>query len=374
MFAGQNGADRFAHQCTRAPSHVNFISIAYLQETRNLVEKISRAGTLLARMDAKSDRHLFRFGVFEADAQTGELRKQGRKLPLQGQPLQVLLMLLGRPGELVSRAEIQQRLWPDGTFVDFDHGLNTAINKIREALGDSASNPRFVETRARRGYRFIAPVEVVGGNSDAVQSSAERAGQAAPQVQVPTEARAGLPNTQQEPATAPAATKASAPEIGTTPSSRSRTLLASPEELPEISRRVARTLFLLLQVMYLGFYAASLVRLRVVEAVVSGTTVHAPWVTVLLIVTAAVGIPIRLYLISAAALGAPGLRERFLKIFAVIFPLDELWALAPFLLAPWIGFGAALGSTAALLYAPFAQRSLILMGAGAPARKRDATS
>jgi cholera toxin transcriptional activator len=96
-------------------------------------------------------------------------------------------------------------------------------------------------------------------------------------------------------------------------------------------------------------------------------------VLVLLIVTAAVGIPTRLYLISAAVFGAPGLRERFLKIFPAIFPLDEMWALAPFLLAPWIGFGAALGSTAALLYAPFAQRSLILMGAGSAARKRQET-
>jgi hypothetical protein len=118
--------------------------------------------------------------------------------------------------------------------------------------------------------------------------------------------------------------------------------------------------------MYLGFYAVSLARLRVVEIVVAGTTVHAFWAMVLLIVTAAIGIPIRLYLISASAFGAPGLRERFLKIFPAVFPLDELWALAPFLLAPWIGFGAALASTAALLYAPFAQRSLILMGAGAP--------
>ena len=78
---------------------------------------------------------LYRFGAFEVDEKTGEVRKQGRRLAVQGQPLQVLLMLLSRPGELVTRTEIQQALWPDGTFVDFDHGLNTAINKIREALG-----------------------------------------------------------------------------------------------------------------------------------------------------------------------------------------------------------------------------------------------
>jgi cholera toxin transcriptional activator len=123
-----------------------------------------------------------------------------------------------------------------------------------------------------------------------------------------------------------------------------------------------------LQVMYLAFYAVSLARLGIVQNVIRGAMPHTLWALALLILTAAVGIPIRLYLISAAAFNAPGLREKFLKIFPVIFPLDELWALAPFLLAPWIGFGSALGATAALLYAPFAQRSLILMGAGEPYR------
>ena len=107
-------------------------------------------------MTQNSPQNLYRFGPFEADARTGELRKQGRRLALQDQPIQVLLMLLKQPGTLITRAEIQQALWPDGTFVDFDHGLNTAINKIREALGDSAANPLYVETLAKRGYRFIA--------------------------------------------------------------------------------------------------------------------------------------------------------------------------------------------------------------------------
>jgi Tol biopolymer transport system component/DNA-binding winged helix-turn-helix (wHTH) protein len=105
---------------------------------------------------------VIRFGVFEVDPQAEELRKNGVKLRLRGQSFQVLAMLLERPGEVVTREELQQRLWPDGTFVDFDHSLNTAINKIREVLGDSAENPRFVETLARRGYRFIAPVDEVG--------------------------------------------------------------------------------------------------------------------------------------------------------------------------------------------------------------------
>jgi len=102
---------------------------------------------------------LVRFGTFEVDLQAGELRKSGLKLKLSGQPFQVLTILLERPGEVVTREELQKRLWPD-TFVDVDHNLNTAINKIREALGDSAENPRFVETVARRGYRFIAVPEI----------------------------------------------------------------------------------------------------------------------------------------------------------------------------------------------------------------------
>ena len=101
---------------------------------------------------------LVRFGTFEVDLPAGELRKGGVKLKLTGQPFQVLAILLERPGEVVTREELQKRLWPD-TFVDVDHNLNTAINKIREVLGDSAESPRFVETLPRRGYRFIAPVE-----------------------------------------------------------------------------------------------------------------------------------------------------------------------------------------------------------------------
>jgi Tol biopolymer transport system component/DNA-binding winged helix-turn-helix (wHTH) protein len=101
---------------------------------------------------------LVRFGAFEVDLRAGELRKDGAKLKLTGQPFQVLAILLEDPGEVVTREELQKRLWPD-TFVDVDHNLNTAINKIREVLGDSAESPRFVETLPRRGYRFVAPVQ-----------------------------------------------------------------------------------------------------------------------------------------------------------------------------------------------------------------------
>jgi len=100
-----------------------------------------------------------RFGVFEADFAAGELRRQGIKIKLQEQPLQILEVLLERPGEIVSRDELQKRVWPADTFVDFDHGLYSAINRLREALGDSSGTPRYIETVARRGYRFVAPID-----------------------------------------------------------------------------------------------------------------------------------------------------------------------------------------------------------------------
>src|SRR5579884_4235906 len=101
-----------------------------------------------------------RFGVFEVDLRAGELRRGGMKVKIQEQPFQVLAELLERPGQVVTREELQKRLWPADTYVDFDHSLNTAIRRLRDALGDSAENPTFVETVARRGYRFLAPVTV----------------------------------------------------------------------------------------------------------------------------------------------------------------------------------------------------------------------
>ncbi len=102
----------------------------------------------------------YRFGLFEVDGRTGELRKQGRQLKLRGRPFDILLLLLSRGGDIITREELRQQLWQADTFVDFDHGLNSAINRLREALGDSAENPRFIETLPKRGYRFIAPIEV----------------------------------------------------------------------------------------------------------------------------------------------------------------------------------------------------------------------
>jgi Tol biopolymer transport system component/DNA-binding winged helix-turn-helix (wHTH) protein len=121
-----------------------------------------------------------RFGVFEANLAAAELRKNGQRIKLQEQPFQVLTILLENPGEIVTREQFRATLWPADTFVDFDHGLNAAINRLRDALGDSADSPRFVETLARRGYRFIAPVTVPGnGNGNGSGAHGPEGGTAA---------------------------------------------------------------------------------------------------------------------------------------------------------------------------------------------------
>src|SRR5712692_6783741 len=114
-------------------------------------------------MEVPAPSRRVRFGTFEIDLTAGELHKQGLKIRLQDRPFQVLAMLLEHPGEVVTREDLRRRLWPADTFVDFDVGLNTAIKKLRDALGDTPDSPRFVETLPRKGYRFIAPIENGGG-------------------------------------------------------------------------------------------------------------------------------------------------------------------------------------------------------------------
>jgi DNA-binding winged helix-turn-helix (wHTH) protein len=273
----------------------------------------------------------FRFGAYEADPRSGELRKSGIRLRVQEQPFQVLLVLLERQGEVVTREELRQKLWPADTFVDFDHSLNTVINKLREALSDSAANPRFIETLARRGYRFLAPVEFVGR---------EAASAPAARVDAPTGASG---------------------EAASAQPTSSVSVLTRPEEVPTVRRQYVRVLFLLIQIMYLSFYIAALARLTRVEELLEQTLGYPAWAMTVLVISAVVGLPIRLYLSSAIVFGLSGLNHKFHKLFPVTFPLDELWALSPFLLAPQIGVGLALAATAALIYVPFAQRTLLLM-------------
>jgi cholera toxin transcriptional activator len=271
----------------------------------------------------------FRFGLFEADEATGELRRQGIRIKLNAQPFQLLALLLAGPGELLTRDEIARELWPGETFVDFEHGVNSAINRIREALGDTAGNPRFIETLARRGYRFVAPVECIGADT------------------LPTPASE---NSVSEPIVAPVE-----PTL-------TRSFLASAEELPRTSRPVVQTLFVLLQLMYLSFYVSALANLPEIADLMSQLP-HASQIFTLLIVAATALIPVRAFLLSGALLHPPGARHKLLKLWPLLLVFDVLWALSPFLLLHHINFGLALACTPLLVYSPFAQRSLILMGA-----------
>jgi cholera toxin transcriptional activator len=266
--------------------------------------------------------------MFEVDDHTGELSREGKAQPkLRDQAFRILIVLLENPQELVTREELRERLWPADTFVDFDHGLNTAINQLRNALGDEAANPRFIQTLPRRGYRFIAPVVIVGEITQPVP----------------------VPTLLAEPALQ-----------GSSASSQAN----DTRGLPTISNGLMRTLFALLQVMYLIFYGIALARLSKISEILSGTGAGARYILILLIVTAAAGIPTRLYLFTASAFNYLGLNQRFRALFPCVLPLDLLWALAPFLLIEQIGTGAALAATAALLYSPFAQRTLLMMGSG----------
>jgi DNA-binding winged helix-turn-helix (wHTH) protein len=286
----------------------------------------------------------YRFGVFEADAATGELRRQGMRVKLNAQPFQVLLMLLERPGELLTREEISQELWPDGTFVDFEHGVNSAVNRIREALGDSAGSPRFVETLARRGYRFVGQVERIG-----VGEVARAAVPAAAQTAARGESTAFMDD-------------AAAVAEGNDGRVRLR-LLATEEELPKASYSLVMALFLGLQVMYLGFYVGALANLGEIEDLLQALP-QAQAMLIVLIVTAAILIPSRAFVLCAVLFRAPGAREKFLRMWPFLLVFDVLWSLSPFLLLHHINFGLALACTALLVYSPFAQRSLVLMGAG----------
>jgi DNA-binding winged helix-turn-helix (wHTH) protein len=126
---------------------------------RNCARKVLNFGPVEVPVSANSSSRVIRFSTFEVNLHTGELRQRGQKVKLQEQPLQLLAALLERPGELVTREELRGKLWPADTFVDFDHSLNAAIKRLRDALGESAERPIFVETVARRGYRFIAPAD-----------------------------------------------------------------------------------------------------------------------------------------------------------------------------------------------------------------------
>ena len=273
----------------------------------------------------------YKFDDFEADLRAAELRRSGTRLKLQLQPFQVLVALLERPKEVVTREELRQRLWPQDTFVDFDHGLNTAMVKLRDVLGDSASSPKYIETIAKRGYRFLGGPEAVFDQPPAMAAQPA----IAPQAPLP----------QPLPATMP-----------------SNAETARESALPRASRGTARLLFVLVQIMYLIFYLSALFswentyRASHMAWRGAGNTTFAIYMA-----TALVGLAVRLYLISATAMDYHLLGAKFRILTPGLFVLDMIWAMAPLLIQDRIGFGFALGACAALIYMPFAQRTLMKM-------------
>lgn len=275
----------------------------------------------------------YKFDDFEADLRAAELLRNGTRVKLQMQPFQVLVALLERPKEVVTREELRQRLWPQDTFVDFDHGLNTAMVKLRDVLGDSASSPKYIETIAKRGYRFLGTPEVVP------EQLPEASRQIEPQAKTQP----------LQPAIAPTTAQADAPQ-------------APESSLPRTNRNTARLLFVLTQVMYLIFYLSALFswentyRASYMAWGRAGGTAFAIYMA-----SALVGLAVRLYLISATAMDYHLLGNKFRILTPGLFVLDMIWAMSPLLIQDRIGFGFALAACAALIYMPFAQRTLMKM-------------
>jgi len=260
-----------------------------------------------------------RFAEYEADLRSGELSRQGHRLKLQEKPFHVLAALLARPGELVTREELRQSLWPADTFVDFEHGLNTAVNKVREALRDSANNPRFIETLPRRGYRFI-------GQVDSTQSQIEKAESVAEKGQAPS-------------------------------------LPSDTSELPTAPRPAARGLLFLIELAYLTSYIAALHHLIWVRmlAKFSFGPVRALTIASSIILLCAMGLPIRFYLSFALAFDYHLLGEKFRRLFPLLLFIDILWSAMTLFVIPKIGLGFGFALFVLAIYSPFAQRTLVRM-------------
>jgi DNA-binding winged helix-turn-helix (wHTH) protein len=261
-----------------------------------------------------------RFDNFELDVEAGELRKHGRRIRLQDQPARLLVLLVTRAGELVTRSEIQKALWGDDEFVEFDHAINTAMRKIREVLNDDAEKPRLIETLPRKGYRFIAAVKNASKPSESPQEAV---------VEKPVE------NTPPPP----------------------------PQAVPPqfaLPRTPAWTLFVMIQIGYLSIYCAALYYMPNLDDALAAAGFVPVWLTFpAVLVTAMCGIAVRLYLLSAVGWQHPDGGVKFQRLFPCLVVLDALWAASPLLAARAIGVGIALAGVAGMAYLPFSQRTLI---------------
>jgi cholera toxin transcriptional activator len=236
-----------------------------------------------------------RFESFELDLLTGELCKEGFRIHLQDQPARLLALLASRSGKLVTRDEIQHELWKDGEFVEFEHGINTAILRIRKALDDTSETPRIIQTLPRKGYKFIAVVDIVEPVAPPVPDPNGKKGE--------------------------------------------------KEFVLPVSTNLSRSLFLLAQVPYVGSYLAAFYYLDQLDAALGRTFAFIPvsYSLPAVLVLALVGFAVRIYLIGLVGWGHTDAGPRYRKLFPFLFVLDALWAATPLLiqkvgdLLPWAG-------------------------------------
>jgi len=276
---------------------------------------------------------IIKFAEFELDIGRYELRRQGRPLKLEKVPMDLLILLAEREGQLVTREEIVQKLWGPDVFVDTRQGVNTAVRKIRLALRDDPDNPRILQTVFGKGYRLVAPVEIVGEAQPAAPEDI------APPAAVPVAQTLGR---QAEPRPAP-------DQAG---QSRAKHELMDP--------RLARGLFLLIQVGYLALYAAAFFFLGNIRRL--GLSPAIPGLTIF---AGLIGTAVRLYLISAVSFNYAGSGRLFQHAFPGILALDALWAASPLLLFDRWG-ELTLLAVAGLMFLPFSQRTLMLSAYGPP--------
>jgi cholera toxin transcriptional activator len=285
---------------------------------------------------------IIKFDEFELDLGRYELRRRGQPLKLEKVPMELLILLAEREGQLVTREEIVQKLWGQDVFVDTRQGVNTAVRKIRLALKDDPDNPRILQTVFGKGYRLVAPVETAGG------------------------ARPPSPRTGTEGVVRPYPVPleqigSREPQRGVAPDeSENRGLSGAKVKTAPVDPRLARALFLLIQVGYLALYAAALFFLGDIRRL--GLPPAVPGLTV---VAGLIGTAVRLYLISAVAFNYVGSGRLFRQAWPGILILDALWAASPlFLFYHWGEL--TLLAVAGLVFLPFSQRTLMRSAYGAP--------
>lgn len=234
-----------------------------------------------------------RFEAFELDLHTGELHKSGNRVQLQDQPARLLILLANRPGELVTRDEIHRELWTDGEFVEFEHAVNTAIHKIRVALEDNSDSPRIIETLPRKGYRFIAPIDLLH--------------EVAPSK--------GLDWVEKPP------------------------VAKEDDFVLPVSTTVSRVLFLLAQVPYVATYLAVFYNWYNLDAALIRSFGYIPleWSRTILQVLALVGFSVRIYLIGLVGWGHTEAGPRYRKLFPFLLVLDAVWTATPLLVHEAVG-------------------------------------